>query len=394
MRFLYLLNRIPWPLKDGGAIAMHSMLQGLTDLGVEITALAFNTNKHFVDEKTVQAKLGGLASWNTIPIDTSVRLSGAIKALLKNESYHAVRFYSTDFEQKLVDLLQKQQYDVVVCESIFMAQYINVIKAHSSAITVLRQHNVEWKIWNTLAAQTNNWIKKNYLHILAKQLHAFESHYIQQFDKVVSITDSDAVDFKQMGVKVPIHTCPLGIRIGEQPKLTDEAAVFHLGSMEWQPNIEGVNWFLEEVWPLVISQQPSASCFIAGRGMPEDWKQRRIPGVSIVGEVQDANAFMQDKSIMIVPIFAGSGIRVKILEGFKSGKAIVTTSMGMHGIPCEPNKHLLVADDKDTFAAHIVSLIVDAKKRKQIATAGFDFVAQNYELAHITKRLINYITQK
>jgi glycosyltransferase involved in cell wall biosynthesis len=394
MKILYLLNRVPWPLKDGGSIAMHSMLQGLSSLGVEITALSFNTNKHFVNNQTIENKLSSIATWHTIPVNTNVSLWGAVAALLQNQSYHAVRFYQSRFEQKLIDLLQQQTYDVVVCESVFMAQYIQTIKTYSNATTVLRQHNVEWKIWDTLAKQTNNWIKKQYISILAQQLKRFEIRYLQQFDKVVSITDADANEFIKMGVKVPIHTCPLGIRIAEKPNLPDGAAVFHLGSMEWQPNIEGVNWFLEEVWPLVIEKIEGANCYIAGRGMPESWKQRNIQGVNMIGEVQDANVFMQDKAIMIVPIFAGSGIRVKILEGMRAGKAIVSTTIGVQGIPCEPNKHLLLADDKNTFANHIVSLINDSVKRKQMALNGFEFVSENYDQNRITQKLIDYITQK
>jgi glycosyltransferase involved in cell wall biosynthesis len=394
MKVLYLLNRIPWPLKDGGAIAMYSLMKGLALQKIEITALAFNTNKHFVDNDTIQAKLGSLATWHTISIDTSIRLSGAMKALLNNQSYHAIRFYNENYERKLITLLQNQTFDFIVCDSIFMAQYIYTIRKYSRATTVLRQHNVEWRIWESLAKQTTNRLKKWYLKVLAKQLHKFETHFIQQFDKVVSITDEDAVSFRKMGVKVPIHTCPVGIAISEQPIYADTSAVFHLGSMEWQPNVEGVNWFLNKVWPKVVANIPHAQCFIAGRGMPDNWKQRIIQGVYMVGEVQDASIFMQNKSIMIVPIFAGSGIRVKILEGMRAGKAIVTTSVGVHGIPCKPNKHLLVADDENTFANHIISLIHDNQKRKQLGSDGFDFVASNYEISSVAKQLIDYITYR
>ena len=116
--------------------------------------------------------------------------------------------------------------------------------------------------------------------------------------------------------------------------------------MDWTPNIEGLNWFLDEIWPEINRKFPKSHFYLAGRDMPEDFYKRKSPNVHIVGEVEDAKNFINSNSIMIVPLLSGGGIRVKIIEGMALEKAIISTSVGAEGLHISHKKNIWIADTK------------------------------------------------
>jgi glycosyltransferase involved in cell wall biosynthesis len=392
MKMLFLINRVPWPLKDGGAIATYQHIRACADAGCDVTVLAFNTTKHFIS--ALPEELIRNITWHTVNLDNRVTIWGALQAFIKNESYHASRFRNAAFATQLEQIIANLSLDVVVFESIFMAHYLPVVRKHTRATTVLRQHNVEWQIWSSLATQTHNPIKRLYLRVLAQQLKTFETAYLNAFDAIVPITHTDLHTFEKMGLAIPAHVHPVGVSVAALPPYqTDTPVLFHLGSMEWRPNQEAIHWFIEKVWPQVHQVLPTLTCYIAGRGLSATLFSNQ-PGIHIVGEVSDAAAFMHDKPIMVVPIFAGSGIRVKILEGMALGKAIVTTHMGIRGIAAQHNKHVLIADTPSEFAQAIIQLATQADMRKTIGKAAYIFACENYDLNKITAELLQFYTKQ
>jgi glycosyltransferase involved in cell wall biosynthesis len=127
-----------------------------------------------------------------------------------------------------------------------------------------------------------------------------------------------------------------------------------------------MEWFVTQVWPLVIKQEPDAIFYMAGKKMPITFKKYQNQNIKVMGEVDDATAFMQSKQIMVVPLFAGSGIRVKILEGMSIGKAIVTTKLGVEGIEAQHQKHLMIADGAEAFAVSIIELLQNKDMSEQL----------------------------
>ena len=171
MRILQLINRFPWPLKDGGALGYYNFLKGYHDAGCELTCAILNTSKHFVDFEKLPNEVKELADFRLSYIDNKIKPIEALRNLLfSKESYHVVRFISKEFEQLFVNLCKEKQFDVVVFESIFMAPYLNIIRENTKATCVLRAHNVEYEIWQSLAEIENNPIKKFYLNILSNRL--------------------------------------------------------------------------------------------------------------------------------------------------------------------------------------------------------------------------------
>ena len=132
MRILQLINRFPWPLKDGGALGYYNFLKGYHDAGCGLTAAILNTTKHHVDFDSLPPDVKNLAEYHLVDIDNRIKPLDALKNLLfSSDSYHVVRFISSEFESQLAKLLKEKEFDVVVFESIFMAPYLSTIRKHS-----------------------------------------------------------------------------------------------------------------------------------------------------------------------------------------------------------------------------------------------------------------------
>ena len=392
LRILLLINRVPWPVKDGGTLAHYNLLKGLSDAGCDITLAAMNTSKHPVDLDNLPVSFSRLAKLHTAFVDNRVKAWPAFKNLFTKQSYNIQRFITPAYSQLLVDILIKQQFDLVLFDGLYTAPYIDVVRKYSSAMIWLRQHNVEYKIWETLANQTDQILKKSYVKLLTKRLKKFEQQVLPKFDAIVALTQKDVTDMQALGCKQPMFISPVGIDFKQTVSKTvvQPKSVFHLGAMDWQPNKQAMVWFVSQVWPLVIKQEPDAIFYMAGKKMPVMFKKYQTQNIKVMSEVEDATAFMQSKQIMVVPLFAGSGIRVKILEGMSLGKAIVTTKLGLEGVDAQNQKHLLVADGAEDFAASIVELLQNNAMSEQLGIEAKQLATDQYHNNKVINRLLNF----
>jgi glycosyltransferase involved in cell wall biosynthesis len=397
MNVLQIMNRVPWPLKDGGSIGYFNYAKGYHDAGCNLTVAAMNTSRHWVDMDTLPIAVKETADWRTCYIDNRVKPIPAFLNLFTGKSYHIERFISKDFEQLLVGLLREKSFDVIIFESLFTTPYIDIVRSHSKALLVLRQHNVEYRIWETLAAKEQNPLKKIYLGLLTRRLRKYESANLNACDAVTTVTENDKDVFHGMGCIRPIYVSPAGIdisRLHVNHSALEVPSVFHIGSMEWMPNRDAMNWFIRKVWQPVSEKYPDLRLYLAGRGMPASFKQLHIPNIIVEGEVEDAIAFMQSRQIMIVPLFAGSGIRVKILEGMALGKTIISTSLGAQGIACENGKHLLIADTAGEFITAIDKLMGNPQLASDLGVNARKLIDEQYDNTKVVTRLLGFYTEQ
>lgn len=394
MKILQIINRFPWPLKDGGALGYYNFTKGYHDAGVDLTLAVLNTSKHFVELDKLPTDVRQLADIHLSYIDNRIKPFEALKNLLfSNESYHVVRFISQDFEKLLIKLCTENKFNIIVFESIFVAPYLDVVRKYSEAKCILRQYNVEYEIWQSLAEIEKNPFKKWYLRVLSKRLKTFEIAQLNKFDGITCVTNQDAEVFKSLGCSKPIHVAPVGIdmqRLKPDHTHLEIPSLFHIGSMDWMPNQEAVVWFIENVWHKLTLQFPNLKFYIAGRNMPDYFKKYQGGNIIVLGEVEDAIAFMQSKAIQIVPLFSGSGIRVKILEGMALAKCIVTTPLGVQGIDAENNKHLMIVNDANSFIQAIGLLINNPQKVIEMGTNAHELAKHKYDNKLITNQTLDF----
>ena len=395
MRILLFCNKLPYPARDGGAVALRNMIKGYYEAGVDLTVLALNTLKHYyppaeIPEDDVLKKV----KLHTLSLNTNVTLPGAIWNLFTGKSYHVSRFEHASVKKKLTTLLDQGDFDVVQLEEVYLSTYIPVIRAHSKAMVILRAHNVEHHIWQQVAQQEENPLKKYYLGLQAKRLSTFEHDYITSFDALMPISETDMGTFRSMGFHGSALPLPVGLDLGEYPleyEKSNPQTVFHIGAMDWLPNQEAVQWFLQSVWPKVVAQVPEAQLALAGRNMNTNSLQADQQGVTVYGEVDNAQEFMQAGGVMVVPLHSGSGMRIKILEGMALGKAIVTTSLGVSGIRVTNGHQVLVADEPEAFADHVIDCLLSPHYQQSLGAEARQTVTSNYDLKALAEQALTFL---
>ena len=397
MKVLQICNKPPFPPVDGGCVAMNAITSGLLASGHRVKVLAVSTIKHPFLEKQIPEAYLKKTSIETVFIDTSLSVGKGFKNLFSKGSYNVERFYSKAFETKLEQILKNDNYDVVQFESIFVAPYLETVKQFSKAKTVLRAHNVEHLIWQRMATQTSNPLKKVYLRFLAKRLKEYELNVLNSFNGIATITAEDKNYFIKNNIQTKSEVFPLGIDSTQykpaQAKDVEFPSLFHLGSMDWMPNEEAIKWFLEKVWINVHTAFPELKLYLAGRNMPEWLQTLQMPNVIIAGEVENAHQFMRQKAVMIVPLLSGGGMRVKIIEGMALGKTIVSTTIGAEGIEAKDGETILIADTPDQFVQQIGKCISDRDFYNRIAVNAGKFALANYDYREVANKLTHFYKQ-
>ncbi len=398
MKILLLCNKSPWPPLEGGPIAMNAMAEGLTAAGHTVKILAINSNKYSVDVQKIPQEYRDKTGIETVYLDLSVKPFPALKCMLKNRSYHVERFISADYENTLTRILKNEKFDIIQFETLFTTPYIPQIRKLSDARLVLRAHNIEHLIWQRMAEGCYNPLKRYYLHHLAKTLRQYELSTLHKLNGIVAITGSDADWFRKKAGAVPVTAIPFGINPGKleaAPQTSAEnpvADLFHLGSMNWQPNIEGIRWLVQKVWPDMHRQHPDLKLHLAGRAMPEWLTNLKMPGLVVDGEVEDAGKYMQEHGIMVVPLFSGSGIRIKIIEGMMASKAIITTPVGAEGIEYTEGKNIIIARNGEELIKAVKNLLENPGLARKIGAEARKLVADKHNNRHLMEKLTDFYT--
>jgi glycosyltransferase involved in cell wall biosynthesis len=396
MKILQLCNKVPYPVNDGGAIAVMNLSQSLTRLGHHVSILAMRTPKHNTGIRDIPEELQQDIDFHLVPVDTTLRpLRLIINLLFSATPYNAERFMDKSFEHELAELLHKEKFDVVQLEGLYLVPYIPVIRKYSSSCIALRAHNIESEIWSRIREVTVNRLKRFYFGILSKRMEEFELGSLNLYDLLVPITERDAATFRGLGNVKPMKVIPTGIN--EKNFRRDHSSsksrnkLFFIGALDWIPNQEGLIWFLEKVWRDLVKQYPSVEFHVAGRNAPA-WLEKRCKesGWEYHGEVENAHEFMDTHDIMVVPLFAGSGMRIKIVEAMARSKLIITTPIGAEGLGVEQGKHLIIAHSAADFIASLGKLINDEDFFAKIQENAFVYTRQEFNNMQLTKELIAF----
>ena len=393
MRVLFLCNKSPFPPREGGPLAMNANIQSLIKAGHNVKVLALNTNKYHVDPEEIPGEYKEKTGIEFVYVDLSINPIDAFLNLFSPSSYHVNRFISDAVESKLIEILSEHAFDIVQLEMLYMTPYIDVIRKHSRAKVVLRSHNVEHLIWQRVAETTGNPLKRWYLGHLTRKLKNYEIGHLNRYDGVATISSKDEAFFRKKGCNIPLTTVPFGVDTGEYEAGKTEyefPSLFHLGSMNWMPNEEGISWFIEHSWPLIHREFPDLKLYLAGRAMPDWLKNLRKPNVEVPGEVDDAREFIHSKAIMVVPLFSGSGIRIKIIEGMAMGKAIISTSIGAEGINYSHGQNILIADTPEAFLEAVKKCISGKPFCDKLGGNARKLIEKEHSLEAVTESLENF----
>lgn len=394
MKILQITNKVPYPVIDGGAIACMNLARGYSLLGHDVTILAMNTIKHHITLTEIPDTIKELANFKLVDVPARISpVSALLNLFFSKKPYNAARFISKIFSAELQKTLNENKFDIIQLEGLYVCPYIPLLRKNSNAKIVYRAHNIEHEIWSRTSVMAKG-LEKWYLKNLSKRIKSFEVQMLNKYDLLVPITNRDGEILNKLGNTKPVHISQTGIDSSvliPNSKNLKHPSLFHIGSLEWTPNQEGLIWFFDNCWDSVREKYPDLEFFIAGRNAPL-WFQKKLnlPNVIFMGEVADAYEFMNSKSIMVVPLFSGSGMRIKIIEGMALGKPIVTTSVGTEGISTTSGVNIVVTENAAGFVKAISDLIENREYFDIISKNAIEYIHENFDNLSSAGSLIEF----
>ncbi|WP_158288514.1 glycosyltransferase family 4 protein [Mucilaginibacter psychrotolerans] len=393
MRILILTHRVPFPQNGGYPIVVGNTIKGLVTHGHQVSLISINVKKH-TDKISERDELLNKIAYTEYDIDTHVSAVEFVSNLFTKNPYNIDKYYTAGFEKLLVQNLKDNTYDIVQLEGLFVAPYLSAIRKASRAKVIYRAHNIEHQVWRRLAQQKGDPFKKWYLNLLARRVKTYELELLNKFDGIAVFTAQDKTSMLSFGAKIPLQVLPIGVdltRYCPEPDKTEYPSLFFLGSLDWLPNREGIEWFIENFHKEIVDGDLKVKFYVAGNSIPEEFDEYEVPGkVFIQGEVDDALEFVNSKSIMIVPLLSGGGMRVKIVEGMAMQKCIISTTIGAEGINFTDGKDIIIANNADEFYKAMLRCIRDEEYSRTVGKNARLLIEQQHDVNKVTEGLLAF----
>ncbi|MCX7744810.1 MAG: glycosyltransferase family 4 protein [Flavobacteriales bacterium] len=382
-RVLLLMPKPPYPMIDGGCIAMANSMKVWKEAGFDVHVFCLSTPKHpFYSDMFPKEWIEHKNLFHEY-VDTRVMPTHLPIFLFSSHSYQARRFYSHQAAKQIARLLEQHDYDVVVFDSLYAAIYLAEIKKRFSGTVFLRSHNIEFQIWQSLRKNESQFIKRKLLLYETNRLKKWEESIYHQVDGIFTITTGDERTTREISPHIPVVTLPVSMEIPAEIKkrtLHLPLRLFHIGAMNWEPNQDAIQWFLDAWFPLLSEKFPDITFHFAGKGMPSEFKNLRFNHTYCYGEVQDAIAFMKQFDVLVVPLRHGSGLRIKILEAMALGIPVISTRKGAEGIPVIHGENILLADNPEDCMKSISQLIQTPGLYEHLSEQGIAFIQKNFSI--------------
>lgn len=396
MRLLHILPRLPAPPNDGGAVYVYNMLCELNKLGHDLTIVSLISNKHEQDPEQT-AELGELYA------EDGQYKPYSIYSVLK--SFVTRRPITIQHRMKpaiIEGLLSRvsNRPDVILLEGLHSGAFLSVARQRFPGVPiVLRQVNVEYQLLKRNGELSQNPFKKWFYYDQARLMKRFELHKMKEADYVTAISSKDIDKYKEDLSDTDFFLNTAGAYInGVPPEPRDPAMMLAISNWRWQPNLDGLDWFLEKIWPVIQEKYPQIHFHVAGEGLSESFRNRYSSDqIHYLGFVDDINSLRQKASVFVAPLLSGSGMKLKILEALAAGLPTVTTRFGAEGIDIEDGTHYLHADSEQQFEKAVSSLIEDKDLRDKLSLNGKMRIRNKYsweQKAHELSDFLESITIK
>ena len=307
--------------------------------------------------------------------------------------YAVTKFTAPEVQELLAQWIPQRRFDVAVCD--FLCTVLNFPKDLATP-TALFQHNVESVLWKRKAELEAKWINRLIAKVEYAKMRRFEPAQVRRFHHVIAVSEPDRQAMSWMRDLSHISVVPTGVDL-EKYKYDPDAVpvgplVIFTGSMDWEANIDGVEYFCKEIWQRVLAQAPEARFRIVGRDPHPRVKRLASDSVEVTGTVSSIIDHMRQAAVLVVPLRIGGGTRIKIYEGMAMGKATVSTSVGAEGLDVQHGRDILLEDDPVSFADAIVNLLGDVNLRQKYEAAAAA-TARQYDWSVIAARFAEVLAK-
>lgn len=381
MNILFLSQVLPYPLDAGPKVRSYYVLRALAEKH-RVTLVTFTRTNDPPDA------LAHLASFCHAVYPVELRRSPIRElvafgtSLVQNRPFLIVRDDLSSMDNKLNEIVRANSFDVVHSDQLSMAHYALRLQVKWR---VLDQHNAVWTIMERLAQNEPSVLKRGAIARDGRLLAQYEAETCARFDRVVTVTEQDkqALTFPDYRPQAPIQVIPICIDPDEiapldfVPTARDMVCV---GGMFYPPNVDGMLWFADRVLPLVWAESPDTRFFVVGARPDARLLDlaRQDQRIVVTGYVPDTMEYLKRAAAFVVPLRAGGGMRVKILDAWARAMPIVSTTVGAEGISLVPNENILIADSPDEFARACLRLVQDRIFAGHLAAKGRKWVEAKY----------------
>lgn len=387
MRILFVNRELPYPADTGGRIRAHALLRQLARRHT-VSLIAFGDG----DPEAVAALRQFCADVVTVPLAERQRRENKRKyqllSLFSPRPYQYVAHYSPRMQAAIDAYLAANRVDLVHVEFAQMGYY----RLPPTVPAVLDEHNVEYEILQRTYAATPPSPRKLYAYSEYRKFRRDELSICARFDACLTTSERDKAVLARAVSRTPFHVIPNGVdtaayRPLAQPDAAEKALLF-TGTIDYYPNIDGLHFFMDQVFPLVRARVPEARFYIVGKDPPPQISRyAAAPGVTVTGYVQDVRPYYEKAAVVVVPLRVGGGTRLKIVEALALGKPVVSTTIGAEGIEVTDGENVLLADDAEAMARSIVRLLEDRSLRERLGRAGRRLAEERYDWNVIGDRL-------
>ncbi len=380
MKVLLLTQVLPYPPDSGPKVKTWNVLKYLAQHH-EVTLISFVRGDQLAEVRHLEKYCCAV---HTAPMKRGLwrDLWYMILSFLTNQPFLMIRDDRTAMRQLVDRIASETNFEVVHADQLNMAQYAARV---SGAYKILDAHNALWllyrRLWKTMGFGPKKWL----LNRDWRLLKAYEGQICRRFEATLAVSQEDKAALEEAsGQPLNITTIPIAIDTDEVAKVDPQPEanhILHIGTMFWPPNVDGILWFLREIFPLIRAQRPNTTFDVVGANPPPEIVafNKDGSGVNVTGYVVDPAPFLAKTGVMVVPLRSGGGMRVKILNALAQGLPIVSTTIGCEGIAVENGKHILIADTPEEFAAATLRLLADDQLAGELRRNGRKLIQATYD---------------
>lgn len=392
MRILLLTQVVPFPPDSGPKVKTYHVLRYLADQGHAVTLVSFVREG---ERQYLNALRSYCSEIRPVPIRRSrvADLKALVTSLRSGLPFLVTRDAKPEMFRTVRELVTNQAFDIIQADQVTMAQFALAARRDrqvtgSPSRFVFDAHNAVHKIMER-SAESALALLRPFMAREGRLLKRYEGMLVRTFDHTFAVSEADKQALLA-AARIPdsetrISTIPISVDTNTlRPviRARDSLNILTMGTLFYPPNADGVRWFMRDVLPLVRSQMPDCRLTVVGPRPPRDIVQYAVRDprhVAVTGYVPELEPYLERARVMVVPVRAGSGLRVRILEALARGVPVVTTTMGAEGIDVADSEHLLIADDPGEFAGAVVRLLRDSELGSRLAAAGRRLAESKYD---------------
>jgi len=381
MRILLVTNTLPYPPISGFPLRVYSLLQ----------RIARNHEVWLVSLVTGTPDPENISHLRILCRDvliTTIPKYGGFDKPKEWLSYSLagippdLRFYHSDcMEAAIRDLTSNIGFDIIQIEDSYMARYIEALPDDINSKTVLTFHDIVFEKYDRIFKLESKPTRKLRRWLHSRMMRSWEPHYAERFDLCITMSERDRSLLLDVNPRLHVEVVPNGVDTQTLQLLPYDdlsPGLIFVGNMSYLPNIDAILYLYEEILPYIKRVIPNIEVWVVGIDPSPALEKLNEHGVHVTGRVDNVQPYYKRSSVCVIPLRAGGGTRLKILESMALGRPVVSTTIGCEGLDVEDGKHLFIADAADEFAEKVLLLLANKEKRQQIIDNARRLVETHY----------------